>query len=395
MQGVSPLLAQQPTLPAKAQAPGAGPQQPAQTTGRAEAEALRARAAERMKSLQREADQLAASEQTLVSELRRLEVQRDLRTEELKQAEADLAQVTRAVEAAAAEVQQVTARLDAARPVLVARLLEIYRRGRPGYARLVLSVEDPREIGRALRVAGELARLDRERIRAFENDLVRLGVARTELEQRAAQAAHVRHQRALARDAVERAVAARAARVREIDGQRDLAARLVAELDQAQDRLRRTIAAMTLDPSAAASALDAAVLPMGPFRGDLPWPVEGEVSLGFGTHRNPRFGTTTIQTGIEITTSDQAIVRAIHEGRVVFADVYAGYGQVVILDHGSQNFSLYGFLAAGQVAVGSRVRAGDRLGTAGSGPSGSAALYFELRIDGKPVDPLQWLRTRR
>ena len=362
--------------------------------GRSEAEALRKRAVDRMHVLQREADELASRERTLLGELRRLEVERDLRTEEARRAEAESSLAQRAVDSATGEVNDLAARLQAAQPMLAARLVAIYRRGRPGYARLLLSVDDPREIGRALRMAAGLAAIDRARIQDYESGLTRLSAARAELAAKAARATTVRQERLRARDAAERAVTERAELVRSVDGQRDLAARLVAELEQAEDRLRRALAALTLDPAAGASAVDATILPVRPFKGDLPWPADGEVVVGFGTHRNPRFGTTTIQTGIEIKVADEAPVRAIHGGRVAFADVYAGFGQLVIVDHGGQAFSLYGFLASIGAAAGARVRAGDVIGTAGRGPSGASALYFELRIDARPVDPVQWLRTR-
>ena len=82
-------------------------------------------------------------------------------------------------------------------------------------------------------------------------------------------------------------------------------------------------------------------------------------------------------------------------GRVAFAEVYAGFGQGVVIDHGHDDFSLYGFRDTVARAAGARVRAGEPIGTVGRGPSGSGALYFELRIDGRPVDPVQWLHPRQ
>ena len=85
-------------------------------------------------------------------------------------------------------------------------------------------------------------------------------------------------------------------------------------------------------------------------------------------------------------------MRAVHDGRVAFADVFAGLGQLVIVDHGGLAFSLYGHLGTLDVTKGTTVGHGQRLGTAGPGPAGNSSVYFELRIDGKPVDPLQWLK---
>jgi septal ring factor EnvC (AmiA/AmiB activator) len=66
----------------------------------------------------------------------------------------------------------------------------------------------------------------------------------------------------------------------------------------------------------------------------------------------------------------------------------------VIIDHGSQTFSLYGHLLEMTVAQGGRVDAGQEIGSVGPTTTGEPGLYFELRVEGRPVDPLQWLRRK-
>jgi septal ring factor EnvC (AmiA/AmiB activator) len=85
---------------------------------------------------------------------------------------------------------------------------------------------------------------------------------------------------------------------------------------------------------------------------------------------------------------------AIHDGTVAFAGPFSGFGNLVILDHGAQTFSLYGDLLDIGVKKGARIERGQPVGTAGPIPSGSEGIYFELRVDARPVDPLQWLRKR-
>ena len=81
-------------------------------------------------------------------------------------------------------------------------------------------------------------------------------------------------------------------------------------------------------------------------------------------------------------------------GLPLLADAFAGFGNLVILDHGLQTFSLYGDLLDISVKKGDRIEHGQALGTVGSSVTGPAGLYFELRVDGQTVDPLQWLRKR-
>jgi septal ring factor EnvC (AmiA/AmiB activator) len=90
----------------------------------------------------------------------------------------------------------------------------------------------------------------------------------------------------------------------------------------------------------------------------------------------------------------QSPVTAVHAGKVAFADQFTGFGRLVIVEHGQGVFSLYGHLESLAVTRGVQVPAGAVLGTSGRTPGGRDAVYFELRIDGRPVDPLQWLKPR-
>ena len=81
-----------------------------------------------------------------------------------------------------------------------------------------------------------------------------------------------------------------------------------------------------------------------------------------------------------------------HEGTVAYAAPFAGFGTLVIVDHGDSSFTLYGHLQEAAVTVGGQVSRGSVVGRVGVSPAGAPGLYFEVRIDGRPVDPLEWLR---
>lgn len=136
-------------------------------------------------------------------------------------------------------------------------------------------------------------------------------------------------------------------------------------------------------------------LPIRPFRGDLPWPIRGQVTERFGRVPSGRFGTTIVRNGIEVSAQEGATVTAVHEGTVAYAAPFTGFGTLVIVDHGGSAFTLYGHLSEAVVSTGTNVSRGMAVGTLGQAPSGGAALYFEVRIDGRPVDPLQWLGSNK
>jgi septal ring factor EnvC (AmiA/AmiB activator) len=340
------------------------------------------RAGERIRTLQREADALASQESQLLVELRKLEVERQIKVEELASIGQQLKDTTRQLADATDRAETLRRIADADRPDIEARLVRLYKLGRAGYWRLLLDVDDLRSLGRVYRTAAAMTRLDRERIQAHQRTLESLGRERANLQVRAKQLATLEEQGSRARAALDRAVQTRTTLVASIDARRDLNARWTSELQAAQQRLQASVSKLD----------DGGALPLRPFQGALPWPVRGSISSRFGRQPTSRFGTAIVRNGIEVGVGEGQVVRAVHEGVVAFAGQFTGYGNLVIVEHGERVFSLYGHLESMQVAQGDRVEAQGPLGRSGRNPNGSPALYFELRVDGKPVDPLQWLQ---
>ena len=262
--------------------------------------------------------------------------------------------------------------------------VELSKRGGAGYLQLLLAANDVRAMGRMARGVAAVAELDRARLETHRRTLAAERTALNELEQQRAAMVTLQRDAARARAAVEAAVNARGRLIDDLDQRRDLAAQFVVELQQAQLQLERTIA--TADTSSTVTSL-----PIRPFQGDLAWPVDGKIASRFGRSSSGRFGTSIVRNGIELATAQGNTVSAVHEGTVAFAGPFAGFGTLVIVDHGNSAFTLYGHLIEAAVSAGTNVSRGTALGKVGLSPSGGPALYFELRIDGRPVDPLQWL----
>ena len=357
----------------------------AQAPDRARTEALARRATDRMQALQREADRLASDERTLIGDLRRLEIDRQLKAEQLKQIDAEATRVRTELEATTDRMDALTASEEAERPELRARLVEMYKLGQARYVRLLLSTPDLRRIGQASRTVATLAKIDRERVALHQRTLDDLRAARATLEQRRRTLETLHADAAKADVAAQRAAQARNDLIRDIDRRRDLNAQMSSELLAAQQKLQASLREI----AAAEPPVDAA-LPLRPFRGDLDWPVAGTVRRRF----NPSALAGGTSNGIEIAAQEGSDALAIHDGTVAFAGPFSGFGNLVILDHGSQAFSLYGDLLDIAAAKGARIERGQAVGSVGATRSGTAGLYFELRVDGRPVDPLQWLKKR-
>ncbi len=342
------------------------------------------RSADRLRTLEREADALAAQQRTLVVELRALEVDRQIGVEQLARIERERLDLQTQLEAAEERAAGLARAAESQIPEVEARLVQLYKQGRASYWRLLLNADDLQALGRAYRTASLLTALDRARIEEHYATLDALAHERKTLQARTDEIATLQADAVRQRAALDKAVAARTALVSSIDARRDLTAQLIGELRTAQQRLEASLAKM--GPSGAA------VLPLRPFQGDLPWPARGSIARPFGRQPGNTSDAADVRAGMEIGVSEGQPVLAVHEGTVAFAGPFTGYGNLVIVEHGAASYSLYGYLGAIEVAVGERLDVQARVGTSGRNPSGNPGLYFELRVDGTAVNPVQWLR---
>jgi septal ring factor EnvC (AmiA/AmiB activator) len=346
-------------------------------------DALAARAADRIKALQRESDQLAAQSRTVLTQLRQLEITRSLRAEELTAVTTRLAALNEKVTGSEGRVAELERQRVARTPALEGRLEALYKRGgTDGYVRLLLQSAQGRDLARASRGVVALARIEELRIAAHRKLLADERSARDQLASEQRQVTRLRAEAEALDKAAQKAVSDRSRLLDELDARRELAAQYVGELEQARTRLQAT-----LDGLGPTGPIE---LPLGPFRGALPWPVRGTLLSRFG--RAPvGFGTAIQRNGIEIGTPLGTPVHAVHGGTVAHAAPFTGFGVLVIVDHGDNAFTVYGHLSGTALRQGDTVARGRTVGASGATPDGQPAAYFEVRIDGRPVNPVQWL----
>lgn len=342
----------------------------------------------RLAQAKAEATRLAAEQRTLLTRLRQIELAIETRELEREKTARARTVATAAVDEAVDRVAAADIELAALMPEVRARLARLYRLMPLGYDRLLFSLDDARTFDRAARVVAVLARRDREQLERFTAlrasraaDVARLQRERDTLDmltqrlagEEAALAENAGIQQRLLADVRER---------------RDLNAQLVRELAAARDRLERSMAELTAERGASV-----AVAAGGRLRaGTMAWPVPGRVEARFGRQPSSRFGTMVNRNGIDIGADSGSSVKVVQAGTVAYADAFAGFGRVVIVDHGGRFYTLYGHLASVDVSKGAAVQAGDEIGTVGMAPTGTPSLYFEVRIDGRPADPVQWLK---
>ena len=299
----------------------------------------------------------------------------------------------------------------------------VYQSGGAEPLKLLLNQQDPARVSRTLTHYEYLNRARLEQLADFArgqeelSEVVRQQTARREalarqqqtLSERQTRLAEVRKERQQALARLERTRTDRATRLQ--DRQREQAelqqvlktieetlARQAREREAEAARQRQLAEQRRQAPADEAPWLNNTVARYygGPFaqtQGKLPWPVEGRLIARFGAPRGE--DSRTSWDGVLIGASAGQPVRAVHGGKVVFAEWLRGAGLLLILDHGGGYLSLYGHNQALLKEAGDIVVAGDTIATVGSsGGQSVPALYFAIRQQGRPSDPAQWCRAQ-
>lgn len=334
-------------------------------------------------------DQERRRQDRLTRELRRLdeqvsETQRRIRT--LRDNE------TRVIDRIAElqrEHDRLSAQLVQHREVLERQLLEAYVSGRQEYLRLLLNQDDPNRVDRLLVYLEYLSRARGERIREASARLQRLNEIEDELAAERYALAAAREQQQQARANLEQTRTERHQLLIAVDEQVAARGQQLARLRADENQLQQLLSGLR----EALADIPDAELTRHSFRerrGTLGWPIQGEVGARFGESR----GIGDSQwSGVLIHPATSTDVRAVAHGRVVFSDWLRGFGLMVIIDHGEGFMSLYGHNDSLYYDVGAWVRPGDVVATVGSyGNNNRAGLYFEIRVGGRPEDPLAWLQ---
>lgn len=387
--------------PTEAETPEA-PAAPAETPARAaESDAAKlARIRARREAVEREILKLQSQTESTLRDLDSIDLDLRLAAHRFDEAEIEFKETTRLLDATIREVQATRDKIDATRPRVLKSLAALSKLGELSYARLLFSLDDPADILRGYRYVSRIASADGNQIRGFKASLVQLSGLEEQLKKRTAENLETRRRLNEARGILANRKSSKEARIEEIAQEQRLQEELAEEYQKREAEVLRLLGESG-EVSPSGEFVQPAVQPIAPFQGDaplhqfkgqVPWPVRGTLVRKFGLERDPQFGTRTIQQGIEIDAFPEIEVHAVHAGRVVYADQFVGYGMLVIVDHGNREHTLYGRLGELRVVPGDDVSEGSLLGLLPNTRVTGSGLHFEVRVQGKPEDPLDWLK---
>jgi septal ring factor EnvC (AmiA/AmiB activator) len=288
----------------------------------------------------------------------------------------------------AAEMTTQRQSLEQQRHVLARQVRAAYAMGRQERVKILLNQQDPATVSRVMVYYDYLNRVRAQKMEAIRGHMQRLAATEREI---------VDEEQKLARLLEEQQAEITAMKLSQ-DQRRGLVARLTRELnDQGQqlDRLQtderdlRTLISGLEQALADIPAEHPQQVKFAGRRGNLPWPARGRIVNRFGS---PKLGNL-VWDGVMISAPEGREVRAIHHGRVAFADWLRGFGLLLIVDHGDGYMTLYGHNQSLFKEAGDWVEVNEPVALVGSsGGREQAGVYFGIRHQGRAVNPARWCR---
>jgi septal ring factor EnvC (AmiA/AmiB activator) len=179
----------------------------------------------------------------------------------------------------------------------------------------------------------------------------------------------------------------------DIRSQKKLELAAIDALTQSAAELDRRIKLMNTGIDGTARDTNVSRLPFSAHKGLLMMPVKGKIVNLFGPYKNPKYNVTNFRSGIDIKADNGEPIRSVFSGKVLYSDWFKGYGNMIIIDHGNNYYTVYAHLEEAFKAKDDIVETGEVIATVGdTGSMTGAKLYFEVRHHGKPMNPIQWLK---
>ncbi|MCG8670280.1 MAG: peptidoglycan DD-metalloendopeptidase family protein [Pseudomonadales bacterium] len=335
--------------------------------------------------------------------IKKTQSRRSSTEESLRQAELDIGKTKKSLRKANADIKKskksiVRLNEEKGRLVLAKRKQKLalvddiqaaYRTGRQEYIKLLLNQQEPEKLARVLKYYDYFHRTRLGNIQAFNQTISQLEENQLQLDTEINQLSELK----------KRLEVERASLLKAQDRRKKVIARLnvtlkdrgqqLEALSQDEQDLENLLKAVQ-ETLADLPAQIGDTTPFAKRQGKMSWPSKGRIARSF---RSKRKDSNLRWNGVVIRTTEGASVKSIHRGRVVFSDWMRGFGLITIIDHGDSNYTLYGQNESLLKEPGDWVEAGEVIAYSGSsGGQSRPGLYFEIRRNGKPVNPTKWCR---
>ncbi|MFP4082436.1 MAG: murein hydrolase activator EnvC family protein [Candidatus Aminicenantes bacterium] len=331
-------------------------------------------------------------ESTILSRLDGIGFQKNLIKKEISAYNIRLNKANQELSSLKKSIPPLEAKLDREKQSMATTLITLYKFGKFSHLRFILHAEDMGSYISESKNLSLLAQYQQEIISDYLHTLSQLQAARSALEEKKGEISRLLQNAHQKRKELQTQEHRHKALITKIERDRKTHLKTLDELKERAQQLQNLIKKLLKQEI----SLPFALIPLYEKKGNLPWPVGGKVAASFGLRRHPRFNTVTKNNGIEIVPGqNNMMVKAVHPGKVVYADYFQGYGNLIIIDHGLNYYSLYGHCSDFLVDKGDFIKSEQPIAFIGDFSSlRGLCLYFEIRYKTKPLDPLQWLKRR-
>ena len=340
-----------------------------------------------LKAVQGERTELQQEVEKSEQQINELQKKAEQINKELKQQQQQLHQLED--ERAALERQQQTQLAQMAEQVRAS-----HRLGQQSELKVLFNQESPADFARIMKYHSYFMAAHNQKLAGYRETIARIDSLTPAILERTAQLDELQGQLQVQRNQLKKLHGQRQTALAKVNAQLKTKEQSLRQAVQDRNRLQALMNQVTKQVAGAAQSPAYVPLPSSGERfskrkGRLPWPTQGAMVHRFGS---ARIAGQINWSGAYISAAAGNPVMAVHHGRVVFADYFGGHGLLIIVDHGEGFMSLYAHNQSLLAKAGELVKAGDTIARVGnSGGQASYGLYFEIRHQGKPIDPGAWL----
>ena len=336
---------------------------------------------QQIEAQQRKAELARRKEQTIAEQLRAIQQELDTAEDEYEAVNDQLENTEQHIKANVELSNRLTKKLEVQTKTLHRRIRDIYKNGQVNYLDVLLGAKDFNDFVGRMDILKKILAYDNALIQGTKADRETLRKAKEQLESDRAKIVELRKLAAAKREQVASRRQERRGVLNAATYERETAERAYRELIETSRQIEQLI-----------KRIQSGEKNIGGSTGTMTWPAEGEITSPFGWRVHPIFGTQRLHTGIDIGADYGDAIRAADGGVVIHADWMGGYGNAVIIDHGNGISTLYAHNSQLLVDEGQTVAKGQTVARCGStGYSTGPHLHFEVRQNGSPVNPLNYL----
>jgi septal ring factor EnvC (AmiA/AmiB activator) len=351
---------------------------------------------QQIKSVKDEINNLQKKESGYLETLHKIEKLLQDTEKELQAIEKDLEFAQKEIKQGEDELVIEKEKLKEKTKLLETRLRQIYKHRLTGYLEILFNSENFSDFLTRFRYIKNILSLDAEVINNISQQMKKIEDSKINLENREEILSLLKEEVEKEKENIEFSIKAKKSIINKIDSQKEVHLKSLKELEQSSQEIKNIIERIYKqreeDSKKASQKKEVPGVTLKPKKGILALPVQGKLISGYGRQKNTEFNTYTFNSGIDISAPLGQVVHAAGSGEVIYTGNIKGYGQIIIIDHGGRVTTLYAHLSKILVDIGGKVKKEQTIGQVGdSGGVSSTRLHFEVRVEGKPTDPMNWL----